>query len=489
MLHEPMGMSQGDVRGRPVKKHGDGPARILSALLVAIACGCTGEPSAEWAPPALDTSAFGASARAIIEKRLSAAQSHPEDATTLGLAAMALHAYGIRESAMTLYRQASDRGPSDFRWHYLRGILAGDLGMPEEAVASVRTATMLETEELFVKLRLASVLLDADRPVEAMELYDQLPPSQGDSMAVHLGRGSCLARLERPAEALAELERAASYAGDYRPLYYQLALALRGVGREEESSRFLALYESMAPDPRPPFPDPLLGELEELREGSYLHHLNRGMRRESAGRLEEAEREYLSALDADHVQIHARVNLISIYGKMGRYDDAAAIYRQALELNAESEEAHYNYGVMMSRRGEHRAAETAYRNALAVNPHSADARLNLGDTLESQNRPQSAAEEYRRVLDVHSDHRLANYRLGLILHRGGLKAEALGHLRRAASARDRETPQFLIVLARAERDIGNTADAALHAAEARRLARTYDRPEILAILDREFPLQ
>ena len=194
-------------------------------------------------------------------------------------------------------------------------------------------------------------------------------------------------------------------------------------------------------------------------------------------------------MNAGHAQIHARVNLISVYGKMGRYEDAAATYRRALELNAESEEAHYNYGVMLSRRGEHRAAETAYRNALAVNPYSADARLNLGDTLERQNRPQLAAEEFRRVLEVHSGHRLANFRLGMLLHRRGLKAEALGHLRRAASARDRETPQFLVVLARAERDMGNGADAALHAAEARRLARQHDRPEILAILDREFPLQ
>lgn len=484
-----MSTSQGNLRGRSADTRGYGPVRILSALLGVIACGCPGQRSAEWVPPAVDVSAYGTTAREIMEERLGAARSRPKDATTLGLAAMALHAYGIREPAMALYRRASEVGPPDFRWHYLRGLLAADLGMSREAVAAVRAAATLESGELFVKLRLATLLLDADRPVEAMELYDQLPPSQRGNMAAHLGRGSCLARLERPAEALAELERAASYAGDYRPLYYQLALALRRVGREEESSRFRALYERMAPDPRPPFPDPLLGELEELREGSYLHHLNRGMRRESAGRPEEAEREYLRALDAGHAQIHALVNLIGVYGEMGRYEDAAAMYRRALERNAGSEEAHYNYGVMLSRRGEHRAAETAYRNALAVNPYSADARLNLGDTLERQNRPQLAAEEYRGVLEVHSGHRLANFRLGTLLHRQGLKAEALGYLRRAVNARDRETPQFLVVLARAEREMGNGTDAGLYAAEARRLARQYDRSEILAILDREFPLQ
>ena len=480
---------QGKLRARPLAKLGRAPTRILSALLAAIVCGCSGEPTVEWALPAVDVAAYGTRAREIIEERLGAAQSRPDDATTLGRAAMALHAYGIREPAMRLYGRASESGPSDFRWHYLRGLLAADLGMTADAVEAVRTAATLESAALFVKLRLAAVLLDSDRPVEALELYDQLPPSQRETMAVHLGRGSCLARLERPAHALAELEKAASYAGDYRPLYYQLALALRRVGRDEESSRFLALYERMAPDPRPPFPDPLLGELAELREGSYLHHLNRGMRQESAGRLEEAEREYLLALDAGPARIHARANLISVYGTMGRFEEAVATYREALDLNVQSEEAHYNFGVMLSRRGEHRKAETAYRKALAVNPYSADARLNLGDTLERQNRPQSAAEEFRRVFEVHSGHRLANFRLGMSLHRQGLKAEALDHLRRAASVRDRETPQFLIVLARAERDMGISADAARHAAEARRLARQYDRPEILALLDREFPLR
>lgn len=484
-----MRTANSELLGRTRAERGGASPRVLSALLAGILCGCPGEPSIEWAPPEVDVAAFGTRARQIIEQRLSAAQSRPEDATTLGLAAMALHAYGIREPAMTLYRRASDHGPSDFRWHYLRGLLAGDLGMAAEAIEAVRTAAILETEELFVKLRLAAMLVDADRPAEALGLYDQLQPSQRDTMAVHLGRSRCLARLERPDEALAELKRAASSAGDYRPLYYQLALALGRAGREQESARFLALYERMAPDPRPPFADPLVGELEKLREGSYLHHLNRGRRQESAGQLEEAEREYLRALDAGPVQLHAFVNLISVYGKMGRFEDAAATYRRALELNAESEEAHFNYGVMLSRREEHRQAETAYRNALEVNPYSADARLNLGDALERQNRPQAATEEFRRVLEVQSGHRLANFRLGMLLHRQGLRAEALPHLRRAANFRDREAPQFLVVLARAERDMGISADAARHVAEARRLARQYDQQEIVALLDREFPLQ
>ena len=476
-----------NVRSRRLTRCEGVQARVFSLPLVVAVGGCAGTPPVKEAIPAVDFAAYSERARTTIEERLETAVAQPESADALGLAAMALHAYEVREPAMELYRRASHSGPSDYRWHYLRGLLAREVGSPAESLESLRTAARLETEQLFVKLRLATALLDADRPGEALEVYDQLPPEQHNSMAVHLGRGRCLTRLGRPNEALAELERAASYARDYRPLYYHLALALRRVGREEEALRFLALYERSKPDPRPSFPDPLLNELQDLREGSYLHHLNRGARLEAAGSLEEAEGEYLRALEAEPDHVHARVNLISVYGKLGRYEDATAAYRQALELNSEAEEAHFNYGVMLSLLGRLTEAGIAYGRALDVNPYSADSRLNLGDIFERQNRREEAAEQFRRVLDVNSGHRLANFRLGMLLFRSERRSEALRHLGLAVEVKDRETPQFLIVLARAERAIGNIANAARHAAEARRMARQYDLPEILAILDSEFP--
>ena len=456
-------------------------------MLAALLSGCAGQPNTEVSFPQVDVAAYGDAARALLEERIESAHAHPDDAESLGRAAMALHAYEIREPAMELYRRASSQSLDDFRWHYLRGLVAGDIGRLAEAEEEFRAAASFETEKLFVKLRLAEAVLEAGRPGEALEIYEQVASSQADSMAVHFGRGRALARVDRPEEAVAALEEAASLAGDYRPLYYQLALALRSVGREREAERFLALYERLEPDRRPPFPDPLLRQVEELREGSYLHHLNRGMGFEAAGRLEEALREYSRALDAEPVQIHARVNLISVYGKMGRYEEANSAYRQALDAISYSEEAHYNYGVLLSRLGKHSEAEVAYTQALAVNPYSADARLNLGDTLENQGRPEAARVEFRRVLQINPGHRLAHFRLGMSLYRENRRSEALGHFRSTVAVEDRETPQFLVMLARAERALGNHAEAARHVAEARRIARQHDLTEIQAILNREFP--
>ncbi len=459
---------------------------VVSALLAA-ASGCADRPDSGVSIPEIDVSALGGRARALVARRLEAARNNPQDAEAAGRAAMALQAFEFREAALELYRRAAATAPDEFRWRYLRGLAASDLGLLAEAEDAFRSAAHSAAGEPSAWLRLAAVMLDGGRPADALAIYDRLAASEPASMAVHYGRGRALAGLGRGAEAVAALERAAGLADDYRPLYYQLALALRSLGREDEAARFLALYERLQPSLQPPFADPLLRQVEELREGSYLRHLNRGMRLEAAGRPKEALPEYLRAVDADPAQVHARVNLIGVYAKLGRRAEAENAYRAALAAAPDTAEAHFNYGVLLSQSGEHGKAEAAYRAALEVNPYLADARVNLGDALERQGRTQAAGEHYRRVLRHNPGYRLARFRLGTMLYGQGRRAEALQHLRAAAAADDEQTPQYLIVLARVERAMGRGREAAQHASKARRLALRFDRADVLAVLDREFP--
>ena len=99
-------------------------------------------------------------------------------------------------------------------------------------------------------------------------------------MAAHYGRGKALLGLGRTEEGVRALERAAGLSGDYGPLYYSIGLGLRELGRESEAEHFLGLYERFGPAARPPFDDLLVRQVEELREGSYLRHLSRGIRLE-----------------------------------------------------------------------------------------------------------------------------------------------------------------------------------------------------------------
>ncbi len=236
------------------------------------------------------------------------------------------------------------------------------------------------------------------------------------------------------------LERAAAVEGGYGPLYYRLALALRSVERVREAQGFLDLHAALGPVRRPPFADPYLRQVEELRTGSYLHHLNRGMRMEAAGRFGEAVAEYLRAIEAEPGEPHAMVNLISAYGALGRNDEAEAAYADACALNPELEEAHYNYGLVLGRRQDYTGAGAAYRRALSINPYSSDDRVNLGDALENLSQGDTAEEQYRQVLEQLPGHRLANFRLGLLLHRRGEMERALEHFRAAVLERRATSP-------------------------------------------------
>ncbi len=423
----------------------------------------------------------------LARERLEAAARAPGDAGLLGRAGMALHAYEFRESALDLYRQAAAADPTDPQWPYLLGLTAASLGRTQLAEDSLRSAAALAEDKSFIRLRLGDALLASGQLQEALEIFDSAARGEPESMAAHLGRGSALAALGQDEAAVRALERAVAVEGGYGPLYYRLALALRSVGRVREAQGFLDLHAALGLVRRPPFADPYLRQVEELRAGSYLHHLNRAMRMEAAGRFEEAVAEYLRAIEAEPGEPHAMVNLISAYGALGRNDEAEAAYADACALNPELEEAHYNYGVVLGRRQDYTGAEAAYRRALSINPYSSDARVNLGDALEKLGQGDTAEEQYRKVLEHLPGHRLANFRLGLLLHRRGQMEQALEHFRAAVLVRDAQAARYLVVLARAERGAGRPAAATRRSREARELAVRHEQVDLLALLDREFP--
>ena len=459
---------------------------LCAAVALTLLAGCSEAPPSAAELPRVDVSSFGAAAQALLGERLEAARSQGQDAEAQGSAAMALHAYELREAAADLYARAAALAPKEYRWRYLHGLVLRELGRLARAEEAFVSAVAADPGSEAARLRLASTVLESGRAEEALELYARLAAQRPDSMAAHYGSGRALASLGRFEPAVAALERAASLASGYGPLYYELALALRNTGREEEAQHFLRLYERHGPSRRPPFVDSLLRQVEELREGSYLHHLNLGMRAEAAGRLEEALEQYELARAADPKQPHALVNSIGVLARLERPELAKQAYRDTLELNPDLEEAHYNYGVLLTRLGRFAEAEAVYRKAVEINPYSAGARVNLGDALEAQGQAGRAAAEYAKALEANPEHRLANFRLGTLLFRQGRRQEAVEKLRRTAAPEDEQTTEFLIVLARAERALGREEDARLHASAARRLAQRYGQSQALAILDREF---
>ncbi len=231
---------------------------------------------------------------------------------------------------------------------YLHGVVAEDLGLAEEASEAFQLALNHPATERLKRLRLAEVEIEAERAEAVLELDREVGIADPDAMEVHLGRGVALDKSRAGSQGCRSTAAGGGLRTGLPALHYQPAMVLRRIGQRDEAARFQTRYERTPCERHRPYSDPFMRQFKRLCEGSYLHHLDRGIDPEAAGKLTAAEREYLLAIEADPNQPHARANFAGVYGKLERYVHADAAYRSISEASLDIEEAHYNYGVVLS---------------------------------------------------------------------------------------------------------------------------------------------
>ncbi|MBI4233219.1 MAG: tetratricopeptide repeat protein, partial [Chloroflexi bacterium] len=157
----------------------------------------------------------------------------------------------------------------------------------------------------------------------------------------------------------------------------------------------------------------LEGELQALRSQvstqrsrlreEAIHNVIEATTLHEKGRLSEAERLYVHALDLDPDDPEAHNNLGNLLGDTGRPQEAEEELRKALALRPDYPEVHYNLGVLLGQTGRPQEAEGAYRKALALRPDYPEAHNNLGVLLGQTGRPQEAEGAYRKALALRPD--------------------------------------------------------------------------------------
>jgi tetratricopeptide (TPR) repeat protein len=200
-----------------------------------------------------------------------------------------------------------------------------------------------------------------------------------------------------------------------------------------------------------------MATIEELLKTALVHH--------QAGRLEEAERIYRQALNADpnHPDaLHllgviarrtgnllmaveylkraaelrpgfaaAHYNLGNVCRDLQRLDEAAASYRRAIELEPDLSEAHSGLGSALLGLGDWEEAASCFRRAIVLRPDDVDTLNSLGVVLQDHGFSLEAMNCFRSALAIRSDCVEARYNLGRALHESGHYDEA-GKLYQAA---------------------------------------------------------
>lgn len=166
------------------------------------------------------------------------------DPRYLHLEGLICWAHGEIEDAAELLQQAVAGEPDDARIYLDAGELLADLDELDEAEAIFRgllerddlaPATRTEATMLLAQIRLDH--LDSD-PEEALELLEQIPAEHHDDPGYVSLRAATLLSMGRIDDGIAALEAALAKADDVE-LRYQLGLALRAQGRDEQALREL----------------------------------------------------------------------------------------------------------------------------------------------------------------------------------------------------------------------------------------------------------
>ena len=433
--------------------------------------------------PDLAFDSFPPAAREGIGRAHARAAARPRDAEAAGELGRLLHAWEQWESAHQAYARAQALAPDAFAWHYLDGVVLQRLVRHDEAAGRFRRALEIDAGYLAARVKLAEALLEMGRLDESRPLFEGLVEEAAAEPAARVGLGRIAAREGRTAEAIAHLERAVALFPQLGEAHYALARAYRAAGRAADAEAALRKHQEYGPR-WPALEDPVLAGVSTRREDARAL-VQRGVALARSGDLQDAIAAHEAALARDPALLHARGNLVSLYGQARNYDKVEEHYRAALQGGYDGADLHYDYAVVLGLQERWEEAEAAYRRALTINPLHANARNNLGQLLERKRDLGGAATEYRLAAEAQPSFRLARFNLGRMLMALGRSAEAVSVFEGLQQPVDAETPRYAFALATALVRAGAIDRGLALARDAQRMAAEQGQPELAAAIARE----
>ena len=201
--------------------------------------------------------------------------------------------------------------------------------------------------------------------------------------------------------------------------------------RQRDPAGTLTLAAALFVNPDQPSPATLRA-LQEARPVHWLTRVSMGRALSGAGRAEEAERSYRSALELAPEQAVPHRLLAQFLGDHGRRPEANAEYRVALELDRGDVDTRLQLSVLLDHSG---ATRDAIQVLEGLDPPRRTAELHdqLGRFYDAVDRPELALREYRAAVGAGRTGGALELRLATVLQRLGKEDEARLHLSRAVS--------------------------------------------------------
>jgi tetratricopeptide (TPR) repeat protein len=159
-------------------------------------------------------------------------------------------------------------------------------------------------------------------------------------------------------------------------------------------------------------------------------HRVAGLLQANSGAYEQAETEYLRAIELDPSNGDAYRRLGHVYERNNRLDEALAVYKKAVELDPSYFKVYQDLGTFYRQRGDLPQAAQLFEKCVALAPDEPDSLYVLGTVYSQLGRFVESERVLRSAVALQATPRALN-NLGLVLMKQGKDLEAIPFLRRA----------------------------------------------------------
>ncbi len=439
-----------------------GPIILAVAMLVLGAGGLVGvrwsrarERAALIAPaltamPSLD--ALRSEGRARLTGALNRARGG--DVAALAEASRILHANGFLNEAMRCYAVLERLQPDEPRWPHRHATIAAGFGDLEPALARWQRVTVLAPDYLPARLRLAEVLMKANRPDEAAAAFSEVLRRKPDDPHAALGLARIEVEAKQWAAARARLEKIVAQT-DYT-LGYDLIVTVYeqlGLAREAAAIRSRTKASGAYRD----FNDAWMAELLGDCYDPYQLALAAGAA-ERSGDAGTAVRLLERAVSLAPEDAAARFQLAGVHTRRRDLPAARAQLERCTSVAPEFADAWAHLSALLEQGGDRAGAERVLAAGLRHCPDSPGLHLMRARQLRKSGSIMPAIEAYRRSLQLRGNEADAHVELATLLFQVERANEAVAQLRRAIEV-EPDHPTALTVLALSAISAGDEVSA------------------------------
>ncbi len=165
--------------------------------------------------------------------------------------------------------------------------------------------------------------------------------------------------------------------------------------------------------------------------------LQQGMSLFQAGRIQDAERVFQSALSMDPKNVNALQLLGIIHFQTGRFKEGEQLLRRAIKQSPSIAGLHFNLGNMLDQQGKLKQALVAFENAIKLGMGNDEAYNNLGMVLSKLGRLKEAEKSFLKAIKINSNNPSALSNYGLVLRKTDRQDEAIKVLMQAIDVEPR----------------------------------------------------